>query len=420
VNGKSAYAVGWIVVVVGLFFCVGLADPVFIAGHDLYINGELIEPTPRGDELGYLFTHLESEIRVNDHRYLSVSDRDELTAEEKERFLDEKFEEITSTFHRGMIALAGDDYLQTFPIGDYNRVLASLDKITSVASCRLNQDRMIVCDPVTIDGYQWSGDVVRDFINKEEVTWRVAPDVLALTPQGRSLLWSGVVVRGTVTTVDDEAVARVEVGEVLRGDVDADWIDVPVRSRDVLPAHTDVIVAAKWDWSLNAYLGARQGMYRVEGDECVPVAKGARVHLDDVLGVVRMGSLEYVADRCELAILGTVTNVETAQKIGQISGMFTTVSSTIEEVLKGTWIDATIDYGMFTSGTMRVRVPDPDWIRPRQRWCAFLEQTETGYYPFAGLHGLFLVRGDSLYSIISDRELPAGTLGDIRRLVGSD
>jgi len=71
----------------------------------------------------------------------------------------------------------------------------------------------------------------------------------------------------------------------------------------------------------------------------------------------------------------------------------------VYDVLKGTVEESSISISTirkgFYSPEWRMRVPD---LKIGEEWILFLKSAdEPGYYPFAGVNGLFLVEGDDLY-----------------------
>jgi hypothetical protein len=114
-------------------------------------------------------------------------------------------------------------------------------------------------------------------------------------------------------------------------------------------------------------------------------------------------SITNVAAEAELVVVGEVTSIET-EEIRAADGSPATVTILklrIQEVRKGTYEPGEVTIRMISAGlywpAWRRHVPYRYQLEVGQQWYAYLKRDESGWYPFAGSNGMFLVRNEQLY-----------------------
>jgi hypothetical protein len=140
----------------------------------------------------------------------------------------------------------------------------------------------------------------------------------------------------------------------------------------------------------------------IQGAKSNQLADGKLEELYDVIEKVRRDrSIEHLTKEAELIVRGVVLEsweISEQNDEGIIDKDITRTRFAVRSVLKGTFeessiIISTIGEGFYTP-SWRKRVPD---MNIGEEWILFLKSAEEpGYYPFAGVNGLFMVEGHDL------------------------
>lgn len=80
-------------------------------------------------------------------------------------FLDDRFSSMRIFLRPGILVLAGDGYLMTFPLSIESEVISSLSKLPSNITTHVGANGSLVYESVTIDGFRWGSSIIEDFLN---------------------------------------------------------------------------------------------------------------------------------------------------------------------------------------------------------------------------------------------------------------
>lgn len=144
-----------------------------------------------------------------------------------------------------------------------------------------------------------------------------------------------------------------------------------------------------------------KGSSWIQGEKIKPMAEGQLTELYTVLDKVqRDRSIERLTKQAELIVRGKVLDVweSDEQTAKGRDKHITRVKLAVQSVMKGTIKSDSVVVSMISRGfykpAWRTRVPD---MHKGEEWIMFLKSAEEpGFYPFAGVNGLFLVEGDVL------------------------
>jgi hypothetical protein len=150
----------------------------------------------------------------------------------------------------------------------------------------------------------------------------------------------------------------------------------------------------------------------IQGGKVDRLAEGELRELYGILDKVRRDrSVEHLTKEAELIVRGVVLDSrEISEQTGErINKDITQVRFAVRSVLKGTYKDSSLVISMIDKGfyepSWRTRVPD---MHNGEEWIMFLKQAaEPGYYPFAGVNGLFMIEGHELLRNNNNR-MPIG------------
>jgi hypothetical protein len=140
----------------------------------------------------------------------------------------------------------------------------------------------------------------------------------------------------------------------------------------------------------------------IQGEKIKPTAEGQLKELYDILEKVqRDRSIERLTEQAELIVRGKVMDVceGTEKDANGRDKHITRIELAVQSAMKGAIKADSVVVSMISIGdyepSWRTRVPD---MHKGEEWIMFLKSAdEPGYYPFAGVNGLFLVEGDDLY-----------------------
>lgn len=144
-----------------------------------------------------------------------------------------------------------------------------------------------------------------------------------------------------------------------------------------------------------------EGSRWIQGDRVKPIAEGQLKELYDILGrAQRDRSIQQLTQQAELIVRGNVLDVgESKERTAEGRDKhITRVKLAVQSVMKGAIKGDSLVVSMISMGfyepSWRTQVPD---MHKGEEWILFLKYAdEPGYYPFAGVNGLFLVEGDVL------------------------
>jgi hypothetical protein len=144
-----------------------------------------------------------------------------------------------------------------------------------------------------------------------------------------------------------------------------------------------------------------KGSRWIQGDRINPIAEGQLNELYALLGEIqRDRSIERLTQQAELIIRGKVLDMWQGkeQTVEERDKHITRVKLAVQSVMKGAFKSGSLVISMIGVGgyepLWRTQVPD---MHKGEEWIMFLKYAdEPGYYPFAGVNGLFLVEGDEL------------------------
>lgn len=145
-----------------------------------------------------------------------------------------------------------------------------------------------------------------------------------------------------------------------------------------------------------------QGTRWIQGEKTRPMAEGQLEELYAILEKVRRDrSIERLTEQAELIVRGKILDVwESGEQTTEgYEKHINRVKLAVQSIMKGAIKSDSLVVSMISIGgyepPWRTRVPD---MHKDEEWIMFLKYAdEPGYYPFAGVNGLFLVEGDDLY-----------------------
>ncbi|HEX5131343.1 MAG TPA: hypothetical protein VFX92_02520 [Candidatus Krumholzibacteria bacterium] len=170
------------------------------------------------------------------------------------------------------------------------------------------------------------------------------------------------------------------------------------------PVGETVLMGLNWHPRLQTYyLKSTYGKYlsRSGAWVCEVPSAAARVFDDKAMRqIVSATDIEHVTAAAEVIVVGRVKRAEETKTTVQDGSVCMMMSVTLEDVrgIKGKVADNEIQFRFITKGTFwsSERKETPRVFEPGQTWYAYLKRGDSGWYPFAGSNGLFLVDGERL------------------------
>lgn len=140
----------------------------------------------------------------------------------------------------------------------------------------------------------------------------------------------------------------------------------------------------------------------IQGEKSNPMAEGQLKELYGILeNIQRERSIEQLAEKAEFIVRGKILDVwDSNEKTAKGRDKhITRVKLTVQSVMKGAIDSGSIIVSMIGRGGYQPswRASVPANMQVGEEWIMFLKSAEEpGFYPFAGVNGLFLVEGDLL------------------------